>query len=368
MYPDVIGGAEIFAFKLAMQLNKLGHDVSIVAKKGKKFHTCKKSGLSFYSFEDINITGIRSLSGYLQISRILALIKPDVSLAIMYDSAIPCYLYGKFFRRKIVVALAGHDFRLISGVLQKGNDSRGTSEDTIKYLIRFGFRILKKSLNFLVINKEMYRDLLKLGIAEDRIHLIYNFIDDEFFKINNLNSKDSPSLVFCGRFVQAKRLDILIEAFGVVQKKIPNARLILVGDGAERSKLNNIVQSLNLSPYVKITGYVKNSQVADFLSKASIFISSSSFEGTPNTLLEAMAAGLPIVATKVGGIPDIITDGENGLLVQPCDVDSLAKAILRLLGDKAMAEKLGFNARIKADTFRTEEVMRKYIRLFDDLT
>ncbi len=367
IYPDVIGGAEIFAYKLAVQLSKLGNDVSIIAKKGKKFQNSKKNGLSHYAFDEISIAGIRSVSGYLQILRVLWSIKPDVSLAIMYDSALPCYLYAKFFRRKTVVALAGHDFRLISGGLQKGNDWRGKSEGVIKHLIRFGFNVIKKSLNFIVINTEMYRDLLKLGISEDHIHLIYNFIDDELFNLTGPKSNDFPSLVFCGRFVEAKRLDILIEAFKIVQKKIPNARLILVGDGAERSKVNNIVESLHLSQYVEITGYVKNSQISDYLSKASIFVSSSSFEGTPNTLLEAMAAGLPIVATKVGGIPDIITDGENGLLVQPCDVDALAEAIILLLSDKVSAKKLGSNARKKASAFEIKEVMRKYIELFDRL-
>jgi len=157
---------------------------------------------------------------------------------------------------------------------------------------------------------------------------------------------------------------VLVEAFHILSKRLKNLQLRIVGDGEMREELSKRINFLNLGSYVKILGYVPYHSVKDQLSNASIFVLPSRSEGLPNVLLQAMAAGLPIVATRVGGIPSLIRDGENGLLVTADDPEELAEAIKKLLMNRDLAERLGRNARKTAEEYRVERVVKLYEELF----
>ena len=182
---------------------------------------------------------------------------------------------------------------------------------------------------FVVLNEAMSEGLLELGIKPENVRLIYNPVADYFFETTS--KVENLTVIFCGRIVPQKGVDTLVRAFALVVKSVPSAKLILVGDGVQRLYIEKLILDLELASYVRITGVVPRYKVQEFLSKAALFVLSSNHEGTPNTLLQAMAIGLPVVATRVGGVPDIITDGVNGLLIQPNDVNALAEAIRLLL-------------------------------------
>lgn len=147
---------------------------------------------------------------------------------------------------------------------------------------------------------------------------------------------DAGTIVYVGGLRAIKGVSFLIAAFAEVKKIRPKARLILVGDGKERAELETQSFQLRLRDSVDFVGRVENSLVKRYLDISDVFAFPSLSEGLPIALLEAMARGLPIVATRVGGVPEVVSDGVNGTLVEPGDKSMLARALLELLENPEM--------------------------------
>lgn len=139
--------------------------------------------------------------------------------------------------------------------------------------------------------------------------------------------------------------------------------LFVVGDGPERAPLALLAEQLGLKEHINFTGFVK--EVAQYFHLAHFFVLPSRSEGLPNALLEAMACGLPAVATHVGGIPKVVIDGETGLLVPPDDEEALADAIKRLLDSPSLCRKMGKAARRHIEAhYSIESVTDQHIALY----
>jgi glycosyltransferase involved in cell wall biosynthesis len=149
----------------------------------------------------------------------------------------------------------------------------------------------------------------------------------------------------------AKGLGYLVNAMTEVRKVVPTAQLIIIGDGPERSRLDALVQATGLQENVRLLGKVPDAW--GILSTVDVFVLPSVKEGLPYAILEAMAAGLPIVATRVGGIPEVVADRRSALLVPPADSRALGQAICDLLQDPGLAAALAGEAR---RTFQQERL------------
>lgn len=151
-------------------------------------------------------------------------------------------------------------------------------------------------------------------------------------------------VVFSGRCEASKGIFDLLDAAGVLRAQVPGLRIECAGDG-DLGKVQRYAASMNLAPRVKMRGWLRKEASEQLLSRASVFVLPSYAEGLPMSVLEAMAAGCPVVATRVGGIPDLVTDGVDGLLVPPGDPHALAAALQKILRDPAFAQQLGNAAR-----------------------
>jgi glycosyltransferase involved in cell wall biosynthesis len=140
-----------------------------------------------------------------------------------------------------------------------------------------------------------------------------------------------------------KALEVLLEACVPLRERFPGLRVLLAGDGSERDRLRALAGSLGLDRTVDFLGL--RNDVPDVLAALDVSVSSSDFEGTPLALMESMDAGLPVVATRVGGTPDLIDDGVEGLLVPRRDPEALANAIARLLSEPEVAREMGARGR-----------------------
>jgi glycosyltransferase involved in cell wall biosynthesis len=169
------------------------------------------------------------------------------------------------------------------------------------------------------------------------------------------------------RLVQPKRLDHLLQAARLVCDAIPQACFLIIGDGILREELEGQALTLGLAPEnIKFLG--SRQDIPDLLSTIDIFVLSSEMEGLPVAMLEAMAASRPVVATRVGAIPQVIQDGHNGLLISPHDPTGLAKAILTLIGDSTLRESLGREAyRTVEARFSTNVVCQQITALYEAL-
>lgn len=174
------------------------------------------------------------------------------------------------------------------------------------------------------------------------------------------------TILTLARLSYEKGIDTLIDAAAVLHRTHPAARFIVVGDGPDRAELEGRIRARGLDGIVRLAGFTDD--VWPNLNACDVVVIPSKSEGMPNALLEAMAAGKPIVATTVGGIPEAITHRENGLLVKPELPSELAAAIGDVLDDDAFAERLGSNARRTVDErFHVRDIAARYMDLYDRL-
>ncbi len=209
-------------------------------------------------------------------------------------------------------------------------------------------------------------DLIKLGCPPEKVVLQRTGVPMEDWP---LRERIAPAdgawhLMQSCRFIEKKGLDLTMRTFATVVKRFPQARLTLVGDGPLRQALEQQARDLGVAERVTFTGFASHGTLARVLYDAHIYLHPSrtgadgNREGVPNAMLEAMATGIPVVATRHGGIPEAITDGESGLLVDENDAEGLAAATLRIIEEPALRQRIALGGR--------EAVGRKYDRAAQD--
>lgn len=177
--------------------------------------------------------------------------------------------------------------------------------------------------------------------------------------------RDGTRLMFVGRLSAVKGVPVLLEAFAAARAERPDLRLTLVGDGPDRTALEADVEARGLAGAVAFAGYRSQTEVAEMLAVHDVLVLPSFAEGVPVVLMEALAAQIPVIATAVGGVGELVKDGDTGLMVPPGDEAALSRAILSVMGDGAMRERMGMagRARVEADFTVTVEAAR-LARLF----
>ena len=174
-------------------------------------------------------------------------------------------------------------------------------------------------------------------------------------------------MLFVGRIEARKGLPYLIEAYKTVKESIPTSRLVIVGEGGLLREYKDLTRKLDLTD-VYFEGYVPPEKLPGYYQRADVFCSPSTVnEAFGITLLEAMAAGTPVVATTTNGPATLGPDGVNGLIVPPKDAGSLAQATIRLLEDRPYAAKLAASAHERARGFDWEKVALQLIAYYEEL-
>ncbi|MGI8462506.1 MAG: glycosyltransferase [Solirubrobacterales bacterium] len=210
--------------------------------------------------------------------------------------------------------------------------------------------IARLSDTFVAVSSEDRRRMTEIeGIAVGDIELIPNAValgettsgDDVRADLGIAPSDPVVGLVAMMR--PQKALEVLIDAAAILRERFPSLRVVIVGDGSRRPLIEDLIAERGLEANFLLVG--QRDDVADLVATFDVATLCSDFEGTPLAVLEYMGAARPIAATRVGGIPDLIDDGVEGLLVPPRDPEALAQAIGRLLDDRALARRLGERAR-----------------------
>jgi glycosyltransferase involved in cell wall biosynthesis len=229
-----------------------------------------------------------------------------------------------------------------------------------------------KAKKIVVLAEKVAQQLIDMGIDKNKIVLMSTMFDGALFDGIKKKSVDNKiTLLFLSRFAAGKGLMELLDAFNSIRIRHPEVSLHLVGDGSEKLAVEKKISALNLKENVTLPGYIHGKEKAQELVDADIFILPSYSEGCPVALLEAMAAGLPIIATNVGGIPDIITDGENGVLLTSHTPDAIENGINKMLENKINRQKIGMlnkkiaweNYESKVATPKLEKIYKKIVTL-----
>lgn len=237
-------------------------------------------------------------------------------------------------------------------------------------------RLLRRVDAFVATTAEIAEGLGQDGVPPERIRRIANFIDTAVFFPSPAEEQAAlksragfgsrRTVLFSGRFIERKGIDVLLRAWRELHGEFPDALLVLLGEGPLLPSMKSLATELKLGTAVEFRGHIP--AIGDLLRAADIFVLPSYQEGMPNSLLEAMACGLPPVATRIGGVEDIVKDGENGLLAAPGDAAGLAAGLRRLLADEALTRKLAARAQQTIrDSYTLESTSPRYLALYREL-
>ena len=342
-----LAGAEIMLENLATSLSARGHDITVV---------------SFYSMEtpitrrlvkqNFDVIFLDKNSGFdlkliIKLRKIIKEINPDIIHTHRY--VLP-YVYISNF---------GINKKIVHTVHNIAKKEVGRKQQILQYFLFRKRNIVPVAISPIV--RETIIDLYKIK----NVPMVYNGINIETCKSKQqYDISDGGIILHVGRFSEQKNHRMLIEAFAKVQKVKKNVKLLLIGQGELESEIRKIVQNLEVTEKVVFAGVREN--VKDVMSIADIFVLSSFYEGMPMTIIEAMACGLPIVATRVGGVPDMICNGEDGVLVG-VNASELADALIELLDNKELRERYGKAAFNNASKFSSFNMAEEYEDIYISL-
>jgi len=236
--------------------------------------------------------------------------------------------------------------------------------------------IARRQTSVVSLSSATSRNLVADGFEDARVRFIPNGVDTDRFRPRSATDdpshapngwpQGSPVVVTVGRLVPAKGLDVLLNAWSSVVEAAPGAHLMIVGDGPLRADLEAAARTLGLADAVTFLG--ARPDVPELLRRSDVYVSSSRTEGMSNALLEGLASGLPLIATRVGGAEDIVDDRVNGVLVPDGDAPALASALTELTTDDAERRAMGeASRRVALSRFALETIVDRYLGLFGEL-
>jgi glycosyltransferase involved in cell wall biosynthesis len=202
----------------------------------------------------------------------------------------------------------------------------------------------------------------RLGVPDSRLRTVYCGIAMRTPTARRAADGRVRTFISVGRLIDRKGHRTLIDGFAIVRGRVPDAQLIIVGDGPARAALERHAVRRGVDAATTFAGTIY--PTADLLSDADVFVFPSLVEPQGLALLEAFAAGTPVIASRTGGIPEMLQDGVDGLLVEPGDVNGLASAMLRMLADPDLRASSAAHARLRLPAFDVETIAGEYVALY----
>jgi glycosyltransferase involved in cell wall biosynthesis len=363
---DRVGGYESQARALSSRLARRGNEVVILTNR---LDGC--AGL--FSAEGAHITRIGNIPPYPR--SFITAFNPTVCAFLRRPSYRTVHIHAIFSRlsASAVLAAALTGKRAIARIATEGDIVECRNHPDLEF--RWYFHTAKLLDRIVALSRRILDECVEQGLPQQKIEIISNGVDTERFSPadeaarkearQGLALPAGPLALYVGRFEKRKGLDFLLRNWKVVTERT-GAALILVGDGPEREALLELAAREGLGQTIRIVGLV--SDVKPFLAACDLFVFPSRREGVPNAVLEAMAAGLPVLATRIGGIEELICSGENGVLVEPdCDRELVEEAAALLL-DRERRARLGKAAREFVCRNRSlDAVAAEYELLYDSL-
>ena len=226
-------------------------------------------------------------------------------------------------------------------------------------------RVLFRYFNVVpvALSKEIQRTIQEVyGLPDNRIPVVFNGIDlSRCIVKESYARKDTFTVLHIGRFMDVKNHELLLRSFARFKGQHSDARLQLLGDGELKENMMQLAGQLNITDAVEFAGLQSN--VYPWLHNADVFILPSKFEGMPMTLIEAMGTGLPIIASNVGGIPDMLSSQKEALLIEPKE-EKIIEALEMDYSDAKKREYWGRNALQRSSLFSSQAMARKYLQLY----
>jgi hypothetical protein len=244
-------------------------------------------------------------------------------------------ILGKYFRVPVVCTLRGSDI-----------NSYPSRSRLVYRLTRF---VLEKADSIVAVSHCLAQSAKNMALKPIATEVIYNGVDTNLFypirdrqKLRTILALPERGFIitFVGALTKSKGIEELLDSFHLLVREEKSCRLLLIGDGDSYAPIERKVKRGELHKNIIVLGSRPHSEVALYMKTSDLFVLPTHSEGMPNSLLEAMACGLPVVATPVGGVPEVIHDRENGMLVPVQEVSGLYESMLMLVKDKSLRDRM----------------------------
>lgn len=348
------GGAQRYVFELAREARRLGHQVTVLCgQRGTLVERLEAEKIRVITLEKLerDISLIKEIRSLIEITKILNKEKPDVFHVNSSKMGGLGSLAGRLAKVKMIVFTA-HSWTF--------NEPRSWWQKIlIKFFVWLTILLSHKTICVSEKNKKDVADWILMG---KKLTVIHNGIQTFGFRERREREVDILTVGAVAELHKIKGIDILLEAWSKFIKR-HQGKLLIWGDGEERGNLENMAKKLDIYSSVKFEGFVDNarSRLKDF----DIFCMPSRSEGLPYALLEAGLAGLAVIATEVGGIPEIIDSGTTGILIPKDNSETLFSSLLLLAKDRKLRERLGTNLKqVVEKNFSLEIMVRKTLATY----
>ena len=223
----------------------------------------------------------------------------------------------------------------------------------------------ERRIPFIVGSPSTYTELMARNFRPEDVTLINYAVNHEVYRRTGVGRSSSPLVGYVGRLKRYKSIDQLLQALVRVRVELPDLRLMIIGEGDDRGRLETMSGDLGLRDAVEFTGFVSDERKIDLLQQTWFNVTTSSKEGWGLTVLEANACGIPVIASNVQGLKDAVKDGETGLLYTYGDVEDLSRKMVTLATDSALRERLSENALRWAATFDWDTAASQTLALLE---
>jgi glycosyltransferase involved in cell wall biosynthesis len=240
-------------------------------------------------------------------------------------------------------------------VFREANWAIGSYVVTAEKLIPLVFR----KNRFIVISPSTKDDIVNRGIPAERIEVILCGLDHGRYRDLGLERYERPTIVHLGRLRRYKSVEVAMKAMETVRRSIPDARLLIVGDGPWRAELEKYAACLDLGDAIVFTGYLGGDELIEMLNRAHLLFNPSPKEGWGLTVVEANACGVPVIASDRPGLKDSVVDGVTGQLVPYGDAEAFGENAVRLLGDPDLWNEMSRSAVVRTDELTWERCARE---------
>jgi glycosyltransferase involved in cell wall biosynthesis len=342
------GGAEVHLQEILTRVVGWGHQVTLACSG---YKNCKSKetidGLEIWR------RGSRNNFNYVAPALVRNILKDNPHDIIVEDiNKIPFYL--PLFFKMPHLAVIPHLF---------GKNIYQETNAVLASYVYFAEKPIPRVYNnsgFLAISESTKDDLISRGIRKEKVGVAECGLDHSFYTADRSVARfERPTITYLGRLKKYKSVQHLVEALPKVRVKVPEARVLIVGDGDFMSELKGLANSLNIADAVEFTGYVSPPKKLEYLRKSHISIYPSPKEGWGITNIEANACGTPVVAADSPGLRDSVNTGKSGLLYKYGDIDDLAAQIVKLLTDQQLYNSLCQGAIEWAKKFTWEDCARR---------
>lgn len=361
--PHSGGGVERVVYELSRRLASRGHKVTVLTLNTQRAPTRE-------ALEGVKVRRVPALDLTSTIGAQLA-ISPhawSTVLRILRTQAIDLiHVHNLFFHLSLTGGLLARAFRvpLVTTVHLGSVERLGGMYAAFASLYErtVGALVLRLSSRAIAVSNAVAQHARRLGARPVALITIPNGVDTRRF-YPNASHKGGTKIIFVGRLIFNKGPQFLVDVIPEVLKHQPAARFEIVGDGPLRRKLEARVRNQGLNDHIRFLG--QRDDVERLLAEADIFARPSLLEGMPLTVLEAMACGLPVIATPVGGTTELVKDGVNGYLVEPGDRRQLAERLCALLADKDLRLEMGRQGRMLVESgYDWENITEKTLQVYE---